>query len=135
MKSRTLAMALPVPKDRVFQYLSHIENLPRWATEFCRELKVVDGKHKVFTCPAAGSQELFFQIRADEKTGVIDMLAGPTEKEMAVFPTRVVELPGGFTAYLFTMFQAPGVTDVQFETQYRNLTKEFENIKRALEPN
>ena len=39
--------------------------------------------------------------------GVIDMYAGPTEEELAVFPTRVVGLPGGKVAYSFTMFQVP----------------------------
>ena len=37
---------------------------------------------------------------------MIDMLAGPTAEEMAVFPTRAVELADGRTAYSFTMFRA-----------------------------
>jgi hypothetical protein len=119
---------LPAPKGEVFSYLSDIENLPRWATEFARELKVVDGKHKVVN----GLGEFFFEIRADEPTGVIDMLAGPTEENMALFPSRVVELPGGGSAYTFTMFQAPGQPDDLFESQYRSLLREFENIEREL---
>ncbi len=132
MRSRTVAITLSVPRWKVFHYLSRVENLPRWATEFCRELKVVDGKHKVMTCPAAGGQELFFEICADDRTGVIDMFAGPSEEQMTVFPTRVVELPDGLTAFLFTMFQAPGMSDEQFELQHDNLKREFENIRREL---
>ena len=53
-----------------------------------------------------GLGEFFFSIAADERTGVIDMYAGPTKDAMAVFPTRVVALSDGHTAYSFTMFQA-----------------------------
>jgi hypothetical protein len=102
MRSHTVTAVLPAPKAKVFEYLSDVENLPRWATEFARELKVVDGWHEVVN----GLGELFFEIRADERSGVIDMLTGPTPDQLAVFPTRVVELPGGDSAYTFTMFQA-----------------------------
>jgi hypothetical protein len=116
----------PAPKERVFEYMSDIENLPRWATEFAREMKVVDGRHVVVN----GLGEFVFKIESDPGTGVVDMYAGPSEDEMGVFPTRVVELPGGASAYSFTMFQAPGMPDELFESQYESLTREFENLER-----
>jgi hypothetical protein len=59
------------------------------------------------------------------------MFAGPREDELALFPTRVVELPGGRSAYTFTMFQAPGIPDELFDAQHESLLREFENIRRA----
>ena len=100
---RTITVVLPAPATDVFAYLSSIENLPDWATDFAQELKVVDGRHKVVN----GLGEFFFRIAADERSGVIDMFAGPTEDEMAIFPARVVALPGGRSLFTFTMFQAP----------------------------
>jgi hypothetical protein len=128
MQDRTVTAVLEAPRDEVFDYLSRIENLPRWATEFARELKYEDGKAKVVN----GLGEFYFSIDADPDTGVIDMYAGPTEEELALFPTRVVELPDGRSAYSFTMFQAPGMPDDLFETQYEALLREFENIEREL---
>jgi hypothetical protein len=61
---------------------------------------------------------------------VIDMRAGPTESEMGLFPTRVVELPDGRSAFTFTMFQGPGSSDELFESQHASLVREFENIER-----
>lgn len=127
MRSETVTRVLPAPRREVFAYLAEIENLPRWATEFARELKVEDGRHKVVN----GLGEFFFRIEADERTGVIDMLAGPTEAEMALFPTRVVELPGGRSAFTFTMFQGPEMPDELFEAQHASLLREFENIERT----
>lgn len=57
--------------------------------------------------------------------------AGPTEHEMALFPTRVIALPNGATAYSFTMFQAPGMPDELFDSQYGSLQREFDNIRRV----
>ena len=127
MNTRTVTTVLDAPKTAVFDYLSRIENLPKWASEFARELKYEDGKAKVVN----GLGEFYFSIDADEETGVIDMYAGPTEDELGVFPTRVVTLPGGRSAYSFTMFQAPGMPDELFESQYQSLLREFENIRRA----
>ncbi len=126
MNSKTATLVLSSPKERVFSYLSKIENLPQWANEFCRELKVVGGKHKVVT-PMG---EMFFEIIPDERTGVIDMFTGPTEDAMGIFPVRVVDLPGGSSVTLFTMFQSTDTNDEQFDAQFQSLLKELENIKR-----
>ena len=129
MKSHTVTAVLDAPKEDVFAYLSEIENLPKWATEFARELRFVDGKVKVLN----GLGEFYFSIDADVESGVIDMYAGPSEDELMLFPTRVVPLPNGRSAYSFTMFQAPGTPDDLFESQHASLRREFENIRRAVE--
>jgi hypothetical protein len=127
VQSRTVTAVLPARRDRVFAYLANVENLPDWATEFARELKIVDGRHKVVN----GFGEFFFEIRADRETGVIDMLAGPEEDQLTLFPTRVVPLGEDRSAFTFTMFQWPGQPDEQFESQYASLQREFVNIERA----
>jgi hypothetical protein len=126
MKSETLTTVLAAPRDAVFDYMSDIERLPEWATEFARELKREGGDNKVVN----GLGEFYFEIRADRQTGVIDMFAGPTKEEMAVFPTRAVGLPDGRTAYTFTMFQGPDMPDELFETQRESLQREFANIEK-----
>jgi hypothetical protein len=130
MTNVTVTAVLQAPRDDVFAYLSKIENLPEWASEFAPELKYVDGKAKVVN----GLGEFCFRIEADPRTGVIDMLAGPTESELALFPTRVVELPDGRSAYTFTMFKAPGMDDDLFEAQHRSLEREFDNIRARFAP-
>jgi|SRR5918996_234114 hypothetical protein len=121
-------MILDATPERVFEYLSKVENLPDWATEFARELKYKDGKAKVVN----GLGEFFFSIDADDATGVIDMYAGPSEQQLAIFPTRVIALPDGRTAYTFTMFQARDMPDELFDSQYASLQREFQNIERAV---
>ena len=74
MRSHTVTTVLPASKREVFAYMSEIENLPEWATEFARELRRDEDGYTVVN----NLGEFRFEIRADEETGVIDMFAGPT---------------------------------------------------------
>lgn len=126
MRHHTVTATFSAPASEVFDFLSDIDKLPHWATEFARELKVVDGRHKVVN----GLGEFFFEIRADRESGVIDMLAGPSDDALQLFPARVVSLAEDGSAFTFTMFQAPGQPADQFEGQYESLLREFENLER-----
>ena len=126
MITRTVTAVLDAPQREVFDYLAAVENLPEWADEFAHELREENGRTKVVN--ALG--ELFFELRAEPETGVIDMYAGPAEDELALFPTRVVPLGEDKSAYSFTMFKAPGMPDALFESQYESLRREFDNIRR-----
>ena len=128
MRSATVTAVLHAPQSDVFDYMSDIDRLPEWATEFARELRREGDDYKVVN----GLGEFYFAIQADPASGVIDMFAGPTKDSMAVFPTRAVALPDGRTAYSFTMFQSPGMPDELFEAQHASLRREFENIEREL---
>jgi hypothetical protein len=125
MRSKTVTAVLPASHEEVFAYLADIEKLPEWATEFARELKRENGGYKVVN----NLGEFHFEIRADERTGVIDMLAGPAKDQLALFPTRAVRLSSDQTAYTFTMFQAPDMPSELFDSQYESLTREFETLR------
>ena len=127
MKSETVTTVVPAPRTAVFEYISDIKKLPEWATEFARELKRDGEDYKVVN----GLGEFYFEIKADPATGVIDMFAGPSKDQMAIFPTRVVALPDGSTAFSFTMFQGPDMPDELFESQHESLKREFTNIEAA----
>ena len=128
MRSATVTTIVSAPRARVFDYMSQIEHLPEWATEFARELRRDGDDYKVVN----GLGEFFFAIEADRASGVIDMFAGPTPSEMAVFPTRAVALPDGRTAYSFTMFQTPGMPDELFDSQHASLRRELANLESLL---
>jgi hypothetical protein len=125
MINRTVTAVLDTPREEVFAFLSNVDNLPLWATDFAQELKYEGGRAKVVN----GVGEFYFTIDADPDTGVIDMYAGSSENQMALFPTRVVALGPSRSAYSFTMFKAPGMPDELFESRYQSLQREFDNIR------
>jgi hypothetical protein len=128
MRSETVTTVLQAAPEEAFAYLSQIENLPDWATEFARELKREGDDYKVVNRLG----EFFFEIHADRERGVIDMFAGPSREQMALFPTRVIGLPGGGCAYCFTMFQGADMPDELFASQHESLKREFRNIEARL---
>src|SRR6266516_4817848 len=85
MRHHTVSATFSAPANEMFDYLADLENLSEWATEFARELQHVDGRHKAVN----GLGEFFFELHADPGSGVIDMLAGPREETLQLFPTRV----------------------------------------------
>jgi hypothetical protein len=126
VRSETVTAIVEAPTEVVFDYLADIENMPAWADEFARELRYEGETAKVVN----NLGELYFRIDADPSTGVIDMYAGPREDAMALFPTRVVALGGWLSAYTFTMFQAPDMSEELFESQHRSLQRELDNVRR-----
>jgi Polyketide cyclase / dehydrase and lipid transport len=128
MRTATVTTVLDAPREAVFDYLADPENLPRWATEFARELRRDEEGYTVVN----GLGAFRFEIRANRDTGVVDMFAGPDRHHMAVFPTRAIGLPDGRTAYTFTMFQGPDMSDDLFDAQHGSLQREFANIERVL---
>ena len=129
MRNATVTAVLEAPEREVFDYIADIQNLPEWANEFARELRLEGDDYKVLN----GLGEFFFAIDADPSSGVIDMYAGPSKETMAVFPTRTGSLPDGRTAFSFTMFQGPDMPDEVFESQHESLKREFANIERRFE--
>ena len=125
---RTESVTLPTSSEKAFAFLADIENAPKWATEFIQSMRKEGDRHWV-TTPGG---ELLFALQADPGTGVIDMLAGPSEQQMALFPARVVPLPDGTSAFVFTILQQPGQTQEQLESDVRSLRKELLNIAAYL---
>jgi hypothetical protein len=126
MTALTATSVLDAPAGDVFDYLAQIDNLTDWATEFARELRWDQAGASVVN----GLGVFRIRFATDRRSGVIDIYAGPTEDEMALFPSRVVALPDGRSAYTFTMFENPGGSGELFEAQYASLLREFENIRR-----
>jgi hypothetical protein len=125
MRSESVTVVLDAPRAEVFDFLARVESMPAWATEFARELRWEEGRPKVVN----GLGEFWIRIDADPDTGVIDMLAGPEPDDLALFPTRVVPLPGDRSAFTFTMFQDPGMPDELFESQHASLLRELAGLQ------
>jgi hypothetical protein len=129
VKAHTFTTTINRPRDEVYAFINEIENLPKWADGFAKEVKVVDGHHKVVT-PGG---EMFLTFESNPKLGVIDMWAGPTQDQMDVFPVRVIGRPDGTTVTTMTLFQTPDVSDEVFAMQVESLTRETGQLKRILE--
>lgn len=114
------------PIDTVFEFLSDIENLPKWSTKFVNKLTFTGGKYVALT-PIG---EVFIRLEADRKAGLIDIYAGPTEQNMTPAYMRIISLPNGSTAIMFTFFQYDSTPDAIWEIFCEWIKVEVENIRK-----
>jgi hypothetical protein len=126
MNSVTESCVVESPKDEVFGFLSNVENLPKWSTQFIQKVMLVDDKYKAIT-PVG---EVFLRYETDRDTGVIDIYAGPTEKQMTCAFLRVVSFSQNSSGVTFTFFQYPDVDDSIWEIFCAWIKIEVGNIKR-----
>ncbi len=125
MNSVTETCVVSAPIDKVFGFLSNIENIPKWATKFVKKLTLVDGKYKVLT-PIG---EAFIRFDTNQKAGLIDIYAGPTEESMTPAYMRIISLHNNSTAVMFTFFQYDSTPDAVWGIFCEWIKIEVENIR------
>ncbi|MDE1766895.1 MAG: hypothetical protein KGI27_11600 [Thaumarchaeota archaeon] len=126
MDSVTETCIVPESKDKVFQFLSDIENLPKWSTQFVKELVVVQGKQKAIT-PIG---EVFLRYESDQKSGLIDIYAGVEEQQMTPAYLRVIPFSANSTGVMFTFFKWDNTDDMTWKIFCKWIKIEVGNIKK-----
>jgi len=126
LNSVTETCVVPVSKDKVFKFLSSIENLPKWSTQFVKEISVVDGKYKAVT-PIG---EVFIRFETDSKAGLIDIYAGPTEQHMTPAYMRIIPFSENSTGIMFTFFQWTDTDNMTWQIFCEWIKIEVGNIKK-----
>lgn len=126
MKNRTITVIVPTSSELVFGFLSKVENLPLWATEFCQSVRRDGTTWKVQTPQG----EMFFDIHADKQTGVLDMMAGSGPDDLDGCPFRVIDLTNNQTAITCTLFQKPGTSDALFAEHQKMVEREMDGLSK-----
>jgi hypothetical protein len=126
LNSVTETCVVPASKDKVFKFLSSVENLPKWSTQFVKEISVVDGKYKAVT-PIG---EVFLRFETDSKAGLIDIYAGPTEQHMTPAYLRVIPFSKNSTGIMFTFFQWTDTDNTTWQIFCEWIKIEVGNIKK-----
>ncbi|MGI0046993.1 MAG: hypothetical protein ACREBB_07380 [Nitrosotalea sp.] len=126
MDSVTETCVVSVSNDIVFQFLSEIENLPKWSTQFVKELIIVNGKYKAVT-PIG---EVFLRFETNPKAGLIDIYAGPNEQHMTPAYLRVIPFSKTSTGVTFTFFKWDDTDDMTWQIFCNWIKIEVGNIKK-----
>ena len=114
MNIRTIAVTVSAPRDTVFNFLADIENLPKWAGEYCERVSLERGRWWALT--ADGEQVV--DIEASSGTGVIDLRAGPLPERMNLTPIRVLTLSARRTLVILTVIESTGQAADAYERRY-----------------
>jgi uncharacterized protein YndB with AHSA1/START domain len=129
MRANTQSITIEASPADVFACVADLEQLPRWAIGFAKDVRREDGRWYVRT---GSGDELEVRARTSPEHGVVDYLMSPHPGVEVPAATRVV--PNGDGAeYVFTMFQPPGMPDPLFEQQAAELGRELIVLKAHLE--
>ena len=120
MQADTQAITVPATTEEAFAFLADPANLPRWAVGFARDIRRQGDGWVVAT--AQGDVPL--RCVADAARGTIDFHLTVAPGVEVVAASRLVPNDDG-AEYIFTQFQAPGMSDEKFAKQRTALAEEL----------
>lgn len=129
MNVKTTTARFRVSPAELFDFFSQIENLPRWATGYCKAVRK-DGEDWWITTPDGEVLQVF---KSNAQLGTVDMYAGPNRDQLWCWPARITSDNMGGSVLAFTAIQMPGQPDDVFDGQCAQLSLEFENIRNLIE--
>src|SRR5712692_6779539 len=126
--SRTLSVSINRPPGKVYEFVSIPENLPKWATGFCKSVRKSDGDWIVET--PQGPMKIRFVEKND--FGVLDHYVTVAPGVEVYVPMRV--LPNGSGSELiFTLFRLPEMSDEKYAEDASLVERDLRTLKKVLE--
>jgi hypothetical protein len=129
MRADTKSVAIQASRQKVVDFLANPENLPRWAIGFARAVRREADRWVVTT---QGGGDIGVRVAADAALGVVDFYMSPAPGIEGLAASRVIPSGNG-VEYVFTQFQAPGMTDDMFAKSVDAVTHELNVLKSVLE--
>ncbi len=128
LRSKTLSVSIECPPTDVYGFVSNPENLPKWATGFCRSVRKVKGEWIVET--SDGIMRITFV--GPNEFGVLDHYVRPAPGGEIVNPMRVIPNGSG-SEVIFTLFQLPNMSDEKYAKDVRLVERDLRTLKNILE--
>jgi hypothetical protein len=129
-KSKTISTSIKSDPKTVYDFISNLENLPRWASSTFPSIKEVNGEWVVDT-PNGRNKVM---ITEKNNFGILDHHVKLTSGVEVYVPMRVVKNGDG-TEVLLTVFQAPEMTDDGYAKDIQTVEKDLNHLKTLIEEN
>ena len=129
-KSKTMSTSIKSDPKTVYDFVSNLENLPRWAPSTFPSIKEVNGEWVVET-PNGRNKVM---ITEKNNFGILDHHVKLTSGVEVYVPMRVVKNGDGCEV-LLTVFQAPEMTDDGYAKDIQTVEKDLNHLKTLIEEN
>ena len=128
MKSRTMNTSINSNPQIVYDFVSNLENLPRWASNTFPSIKEVNGEWVVDT--SQGQNKVMLAER--NNFGILDHYVKLTSGVEVYVPMRVVKNGDG-SEIMLTVFQTPEMTDERYSEDIKTVEKDLNHLKTIIE--
>lgn len=112
----------------VYDFVSNLENLPRWASNTFPSIKEVNGEWVVDT--SQGQNKVMLAER--NNFGILDHYVKLTSGVEVYVPMRVVKNGDG-SEIMLTVFQTPEMTDERYAKDIKTVEKDLNHLKTIIE--
>ncbi len=126
--SRTLSIYINCHPDRVYDFISDLENMPVWATTFCKSIKKADGGWIAMTLQG----QVKIRLAKKNNFGVLDHYISPAPGVEVYVPMRVVPNGPG-SEMIFTLFRLPDMSEEQYAEDAKLVEQDLRTLKGVLE--
>jgi hypothetical protein len=127
-RCRTLSVSIDRPPGQVYAFVRNAENIPRWAGGLGKSVR----KSGMGWIVETDHGPVGFHFVADNDLGVLDHMVTVAPGVEVLNPMRVVANGSG-SEVSFTLFQLPGMTAEQFDTDGATVERDLPALKRVLE--
>jgi hypothetical protein len=128
-QSRTITISIARAPEVVYDFVSNPENLPRWATAFCKSVRR-SGDQWIIESPDGPVKIRFVERNA---FGVADHYVSPAPGVEIYVPLRVVANEQSASEVMFTLFRLPMMSDEWFQRDVEMVTRDLNQLKNVLE--
>jgi hypothetical protein len=129
-KSKTVSASIKSDPKIVYDFISNLENLPRWASSTFPSIKEGNGEWVVDT-PNGRNKVM---ITEKNNFGILDHHVKLTSGVEVYVPMRVIKNGDG-SEVLLTVFQAPEMTDDGYAKDIQTVEKDLNHLKTLIEEN
>jgi hypothetical protein len=129
-KSKTMSTSIKSDHKTVYDFVSNLENLPRWASSTFPSIKEVKGEW-VVDSPNGRNKVM---ITEKNNFGILDHYVKLTSGVEVYVPMRVIKNGDG-SEVLLTVFQAPEMTDDEYAKDLQTVEKDLNHLKTLIEEN
>ena len=128
LKSKTLTISINCNPKKVYQFVSNLENMPKWAKTFCRSIKKSAGEWIIETPQGP----MGIRIAPKNDFSILDHTVIPAPGVEVYVPMRVVPNGGG-SEVIFTLFQQPRMSDESFAKDQGMVEQDLYTLKQVME--
>ena len=129
MSVTTLTISINRGPKSVYEFVSDLANLPKWATAFCLSIKQEGGEGWLAQTPQGPVK---IRITPRNEFGILDHVVMASPSVEVHVPMRVVQNGKG-SEVLFTLFRRPDMTDIQYTEDQALVRQDLATLKRVLE--
>ena len=127
-ETKTFSLTIKSDPKAVYEFVANPENMPKWATAFCRSAKK-EGSDWIITTDMGPAKVKFVD---KNEYGILDHYVYPTPDLEVYVPMRVVPNKSG-SEVLFTLFKLSFMNDEKFRTDIGLVERDLNTLKKVME--